>query len=408
MSEWKEVRIGDVCQVGDGAHASIKRVENGIPYLTSKNFTKEGISLNVVDLISEIDFQKHFKKESKAITKPKGNDVLLSIIGTIGAPYLVKDNDEFGISSSVSILRPNNKIIVSEYILYWIKSEFFQKSLNAIKSGVAQSFLSLDMIRSLPLKYPRQITTQQRIASILSAYDDLIENNLKRIKLLEEIAQRTYEEWFVKFRINGVQLEVGENGLPEGWERKRLNEVVDIVSGYAFKSKEYIEDGSFKIVTIKNVQDGYFIPQTTDTIETMPNNLKESQILKTGDFILSLTGNVGRTCMVYGDNFLLNQRVAKIVVKKTINNAFIYCLLRSRTTITNLENMSNGAAQQNLSPVNMGNMTIVFGNEKILLEYSQKFNASLNLICKLNLQNSLLKESRDILLPRLMSGKLGV
>jgi type I restriction enzyme S subunit len=70
--------------------------------------------------------------------------------------------------------------------------------------------------------------------------------------------------------------------------------------------------------------------------------------------------------------------------------------------------MSNGAAQQNLSPVNMGNMTIVFGNEKILLEYSQKFNASLNLICKLNLQNSLLKESRDILLPRLMSGKLGV
>jgi type I restriction enzyme S subunit len=408
MSEWKEVRIGDVCQVGDGAHASIKRVENGIPYLTSKNFTKEGISLNVVDLISEIDFQKHFKKESKAITKPKGNDVLLSIIGTIGAPYLVKDNDEFGISSSVSILRPNNKIIVSEYILYWIKSEFFQKSLNAIKSGVAQSFLSLDMIRSLPLKYPRQITTQQRIASILSAYDDLIENNLKRIKLLEEIAQRTYEEWFVKFRINGVQLEVGENGLPEGWERKRLNEVVDIVSGYAFKSKEYIEDGSFKIVTIKNVQDGYFIPQTTDTIETMPNNLKESQILKTGDFILSLTGNVGRTCMVYGDNFLLNQRVAKIVVKKTINNAFIYCLLRSRTTITNLENMSNGAAQQNLSPVNMGNMTIVFGNEKILLEYSQKFNASLNLICKLNLQNSLLRESRDILLPRLMSGKVGV
>jgi type I restriction enzyme S subunit len=408
MSEWKEVRIGDVCQVGDGAHASIKRVENGIPYLTSKNFTKEGISLNVVDLISEIDFQKHFKKESKAITKPKGNDVLLSIIGTIGAPYLVKDNDEFGISSSVSILRPNNKIIVSEYILYWIKSEFFQKSLNAIKSGVAQSFLSLDMIRSLPLKYPRQITTQQRIASILSAYDDLIENNLKRIKLLEEIAQRTYEEWFVKFRINGVQLEVGENGLPEGWERKRLNEVVDIVSGYAFKSKEYIEDGSFKIVTIKNVQDGYFIPQTTDTIETMPNNLKESQILKTGDFILSLTGNVGRTCMVYGDNFLLNQRVAKIVVKKTINNAFIYCLLRSRTTITNLENMSNGAAQQNLSPVNMGNMTIVFGNEKILLEYSQKFNASLNLICKLNLQNSLLRESRDILLPRLMSGMVGV
>jgi type I restriction enzyme S subunit len=406
MSEWKEVKLGEVATFRNGLNFKNESHGFGCKIIGVPDFGDRLIP--DYDSIGEINPEGILKDEDYLklgdiiFVRSNGNKNL------VGRSLYINNVEKPMVFSGFCIrTRIINENILSLFLAYFFKTSLFRKMISASAGGTNIQNLNQGLLFNSLIPFP-PLPTQQRIASILSAYDDLIENNLKRIKLLEEIAQRTYEEWFVKFRINGVPLEVGENGLPEGWERKRLNEVVDIVSGYAFKSKEYIEDGSFKIVTIKNVQDGYFIPQTTDTIETMPNNLKESQILKTGDFILSLTGNVGRTCMVYGDNFLLNQRVAKIVVKKTINNAFIYCLLRSRTTITNLENMSNGAAQQNLSPVNMGNMTIVFGNEKILLEYSQKFNASLNLICKLNLQNSLLKESRDILLPRLMSGKLGV
>ena len=249
----------------------------------------------------------------------------------------------------------------------------------------------------------------RKIASILSAYDDLIENNLKRIKLLEEIAQRTYEDWFVKFRINGKQLKLNEGtALPEGWEEKPINSIVDIISGYPFKSSEYISDGVYKIVTIKNVQDGFFVPITTDTLAEVPSKVKFEQKLETGDIILSLTGNVGRICLVYGENYLLNQRVAKIIPLNEANKCFVYSMLRSKTMITKLENLSNGAAQQNLSPINMGNMNICIPKDDVLRQFSKIMEGTIDLICKLNLNNALLKESRDILLPRLMSGVIEV
>ena len=191
--KWERKTINEVCNVGDGAHASIKRTTEGFQYLTSKNFKLDGLDLNKVDFISEVDYFKHFRDDSKAITKPKSNDVLLSIIGSLGAPYLVKEEDVFGLSSSVSILRPKNEIIEPRFLFYWIKSNEFQSSINNIKSGVAQSFLSLGMIKSLPVIYPKELPTQRKIASILSAYDDLIENNLKRIKLLEEKAFVSYK-----------------------------------------------------------------------------------------------------------------------------------------------------------------------------------------------------------------------
>lgn len=226
MSLCKE-KIGDVCIVGDGVHASIKRTIGGIPYLTSKNFKKEGLDLNKLDYISEDDYRKHFRDNSKAITKPKIDDVLLSIIGSIGAPYYVNSNEEFGLSSSVSILRPKQKKVKSKYLYYWIKSDTFQSAVHNIKSGVAQSFLSLSMIRDLPILYPVNKDVQQKIASILSAYDDLIKNNLKRIKLLEEAAQNIYKEWFVNFRFPGYEgVEFGEDGMPEGWDIVELGEII--------------------------------------------------------------------------------------------------------------------------------------------------------------------------------------
>jgi type I restriction enzyme S subunit len=193
-----------------------------------------------------------------------------------------------------------------------------------------------------------------------------------------------------------------------GWERKKINDISEIISGFAFKSSDYVKDGKFKIVTIKNVQDGYFIPETTDSLVAVPDKVKLTQKLNTGDYILSLTGNVGRTCIVFGNDFLLNQRVAKIIPKHEVTKAFTYFMLRDKATIIGLENLSNGAAQQNLSPINMGNYSVVVPTHNILKLYAETFNPAIDKICNLNLQNQKLKEARDILLPRLMSGKINV
>lgn len=404
---FKKTSIGNVCVIGDGAHASIKRVEYGIAYLTSKNFNKEGINLKQVEYISEKDYQKHFRENSKALTKPKEGDLIFSIIGSIGGAHLYDSTDEFGLSSSVAIIRPDNYEVNSSYLLYYFKSSYLQKWVENIKSGSAQGFLSLEMIKRLPLILP-PLPIQNKIASILSSYDELIENNKQRIKLLEEMAEEIYKEWFVRLRFPGYENTKIIDGLPEGWERKPIDSFVDIISGYAFKTQSFDSEGIYKLVTIKNVQDGFFVTQTTDYIYELPKNLKEDCKLKDKDIILSLTGNIGRICMVYGENYVLNQRVAKLKPKQQNYFEFVYLMFRSSFLRATLENLSNGAAQQNLSPIEMGKLEFLFPSEEVINKFSVLTKSFFDEIITLNKKNQLLQETRDLLLPRLISGRLSV
>lgn len=176
---WEVTTIGSVCLVGDGAHASIKRQKQGIVYLTCKNFKNGNLDLTKVDYISEDDYHKYFKNSSKSLTKPKLGDILFSIIGTIGSPYLFKVNDKFGLSSSVAILRPNHNILLSNYLYYWIKNDIFQNALHGIKGGVAQGYVSLEMIRSLPLCYPNK-SLQKEFDIYIDPTQSLIEALIRK------------------------------------------------------------------------------------------------------------------------------------------------------------------------------------------------------------------------------------
>lgn len=295
-----------------------------------------------------------------------------------------------------------------DYIYWLLRTQYYQKYIAGSSSGATVKHTSPKKIYSTKLLVPESKETQRKIARILSAYDDLIENNLKRIKLLEEKAQLTYEEWFVRMKFPGYETSPinKETGLPEGWERKAIKDLSKLVSGFAFKSKDFVEDGNYKLVTIKNVQEGVFINKTSDTLSIIPEKVKPEHLLKDGDIIMSLTGNVGRTCLVYGENYLLNQRVLKI--QPFHFKSFIYWLLRSRKTIKELENLSNGAAQQNLSPINLGKHKVLIPSKEILRRFSAVFDVQLNVAIELNKQNQLLKEARDILLPRLMTGMIDV
>ena len=124
--------------------------------------------------------------------------------------------------------------------------------LKSMSSGSTTKFLTIKMLHGLNMPFPH-IKTQRRIASILSAYDDLIENNQKQIKLLEEAAQRLYKEWFVDLRFPGHESVKVVDGVPEGWKTNEVKSVVSLLSGYAFKSGDFVDGGKYKIVTIKNV-----------------------------------------------------------------------------------------------------------------------------------------------------------
>jgi type I restriction enzyme, S subunit len=405
MKGWKATKIGQVCKVGDGAHASIKRVPEGILYLTSKNFNIEGIQLNNVDFISNEEYEKHFKINSKAITRPQGNDILLSIIGSLGAPYLVRESDKFGLSSSVSILRPSEEQVLSEFLYYWIKSDFFQKSINQIRSGVAQSFLSLEMIKNLPVQYPSNLEIQRKIASVLSAYDDLIENNLKRIKLLEELAQHTFGEWFVKFRINGKQLKVNkETGLPQGWERKALKDV-------AFVNHKSIKSGfsgKLRYLDISSVSTGKIDSFVDYEFEDAPGRAR--RIVTHGDIIWScVRPNKKSYSIIWNpDENLIASTGFAVITPYTLPTSYLYQFLTTDAFVGYLTNLASGAAYPAVTSKVFEDAEVVVPSNDLVDSYNERFKSTIDLISNLTNQNRLLKEARDILLPRLMSGAIDV
>jgi hypothetical protein len=253
---------------------------------------------------------------------------------------------------------------------------------------------------------------QKHIVGILSAYDELIENSQRRIKILEAMARALYREWFVNFRYPGhesvprVPSPLGD--IQQGWDVCTLGDFVQFKSGFAFKSGSFTADGGHRLVTIKNVQDGAFNPESDSRMSELPPNLPPYCVLNDGDILLSLTGNVGRVCLVYDGPFLLNQRVSKLSPVAFSDWAMTYCMFREPEMRTKLEMLSNGVAQQNLSPVLASQMDAVLPP----LELRQIFAASAEPMVRSIVQHytkiNNLRRTRDLLLPRLLSGQIDV
>jgi type I restriction enzyme S subunit len=272
------------------------------------------------------------------------------------------------------------------------------------KNATAVPILNKSKFCEIKVSLP-DLPTQRRIATILSRYDSLIENYQKQIKLLEEAAQRLYKEWFVDLHFPGHENTKIVDGVPEGWEKKSVKTIVEMQSGYAFKSSDFASDGIYKIVTIKNVKDGAFDGENVSKIASIPEKMPKHCILEDGDILLSLTGNVGRVCIVVGKNYLLNQRVAKL---KSIFKAYTYCLFRSRDMFIDVNNLANGAAQQNVSPIKIGEMKILIPENKLLNEFEKESSNYISGVIAFQSQIRLLTEARDRLLPKLMNGEITV
>ena len=278
-------------------------------------------------------------------------------------------------------------------------------------AGAGVPTLNRNHLDSLEVDVP-SLSVQQRIAGILSSYDELIENNQQRIKILESMARVLYREWFVHFRFPSNELvplvpsALGD--IPQGWEVKKLGEVTQFKSGFAFKGESLTADGPHRLVTIKNVQDGVFIPECGSRMKEIPERMPSFCLLNDGDILLSLTGNVGRVCLVFDGPFLLNQRVSKLVPVEETDRALVYCMFREPSMLARLEQISNGVAQQNLSPIVAAQLDCIHPPEDLRLQFSFLVEPMVQRIIQMQSTIQTLRRSRDLLLPRLLSGQIDV
>jgi type I restriction enzyme S subunit len=308
-----------------------------------------------------------------------------------------------------------NSVVVNEkeyspYFIYYLLKTL-REELRSNAGGAATPIVNKTAFSEIEVKVP-PLAVQQRVAGILSAYDELMENSHRRIRLLEAMARALYREWFVNFRFPGheklpcVTCALGD--IPRNWKICTLGDFVQFKSGFAFKSGAFTADRGHRLVTIRNVQDGTFNPDCDSRMNELPEKLPPHCVLEDGDILLSLTGNVGRVCLVYDGPFLLNQRVSKLVPAEDFDWAMTYCIFREPEMRVKLEQLSNGVAQQNLSPVLASGMEFARPPRELRQRFASLAEPMVQHIIQLYSIIQKLRRTRDLLLPKLMSGEIDV
>ena len=278
------------------------------------------------------------------------------------------------------------------FYYYYFKSP--QSPIKSIVSQCAQSGIRGSDLGELSVDFP-VLEIQNRIANILSNYDDLIENNQKQIKLLEEAAQRLYKEWFVDLRFPGYENTPIIDGVPQGWKRERLVDIADVQYGFAFDGSLFNSDGNgMPIIRIRNIPDGITKDYTTEEAD-------EQYIVKNGDIVVGMDGEFHINSWSGADSYLV-QRTCRIKPHNSGMNG--YLLKAIYEPIKFFESTVVGATVAHLGKKHIDTITVLTAPEEMYKPFQQYFNKRQLLLN----QNQRLAEARDRLLPKLMSGELEV
>ena len=386
--ETKTYKLDSLCEI-----TSSKRIfyseytESGIPFFRSKEiidlFNKNNIATEL--FISE----NRYNEIKNKFGVPEEDDMLLTSVGSIGIPYLVKSSDKFYFKDGnlTWFRKYNRKLIDPLYLYQWVISSVGKETLTRLSMGAAQPALTISRLKKLSINIP-SISVQQKIASILSAYDRLIENNTRRIRLLEQMAENLYKEWFVRFRFPGHEKVEMVNGLPKGWKINSLKEICEFKRGRNITSAEMC-DGIIQVISAGVAPSGYH------------NKAK----VRGGAVTMSSSGaNAGYISIHYDDIWAAD--CSYISEKETEDIYYVYELLNNIRQVIN--NFQIGAAQPHVYPKDINRIKTCVPPKELRIKANTNLSKIHKEIHKLYKQNQLLTRQRDLLLPRLMSGKLEV
>ena len=401
-----EIKRMDECciSISDGDHLPPPKSDDGIPFITISNIdpTNNTIDFSNTMYVPEVYYDALFD-----FRKAMPGDILYSVVGTFGVPVLIRREKKFVFQRHIAILRPNKDVVLPEYLYYVIKSGSFYAQADAFAIGSAQRTIGLSSLRKMKASIP-SIEDQEKTVTVLAAYDNLIEVNNKRIKVLEQMAENLYKEWFVRFRFPGHEKAEFENGLPKGWRRRRISEFYTTSSGGtpSREHDEYYDDGTIPWIKTGELQDCLLI-DTEEKITEVAVKKSSAKFFPKDSVLMAMYGvNIGmlaystmdatcnQACCVFRDKGSINTKHYLFQCLKSIRD---YLLL-----------ISFGAAQQNLSQDLIKRVRIVMPDEETVIRFEQKIEPLYNEIKHLIKANACLIRQRDLLLPRLMSGKLEV
>lgn len=291
------------------------------------------------------------------------------------------------------------------YFLRYIKSYFQQLGAG---TGSGKGIVNKTTFENSKVKVETNKNIQVKIADILSTYDNLIENNNKRIRLLEQMAENLYKEWFVRFRFPGYENTKFVDGIPADWKILRMSDFCYVTDG-THDTPKPVNDGGVPLVTGKCIKNGFIDFNEPYNISYQDHeSISKRSGLQTGDILFSNIGTVGTTCLV---NYDREFSVKNVIIFKPGNikvSNYLYSWLNSDSIQAIFATQTNGASQQFVGLNFMRRFKILVPNENVLDLYSDKIKPIRTEIVKLHDINENLTKQRDMLLPRLMSGKIEV
>ena len=353
-----------------------------------------------------IDEKYHIKK----------GDVLISLTGShINQPNSMVGRSCRNFSDTEFLLNQRaGKVIPNEnadknYLYYLLNTESFKYSIcNRAYGAANQANVSPSDIENIKWNFP-PLPTQQKIASILSAYDNLIQNYKKQIEALQTAASELYKEWFVRFRFPGYQTTNFENGIPEGWKVERIGALYDSTSGGtpSREHEEYFQNGTYPWIKTGELKDSPIL-ETEESITDEAIKHSSAKLFEKDSLIIAMYGATIGQLGINKMKAACNQACCVLRPKKDKAFGIYYLFHFFKENREFIIGLGNGAAQQNLSQVLINKLKIVNPNKEILEIFEKKESLFFEKIYHLQKQITNLTQQRDLLLPRLMSGKLEV
>ena len=291
------------------------------------------------------------------------------------------------------------------FLYYYLLNEGLNGSFEGYFTGSTIKHFTGINLANVEINLP-PLETQQKIANILSIYDDLIENNQKRIKILEEMTQQTYEEWFVRMRFPNYETAVfGEDGLPESWEKVKLGDLGDVVTGKTPSTfNEEFYNGKIPFIKTPDMNGQIYVLETSQNLTELGANTQKNKFIPKNSLVISCIGSAGVYALVSKDS-QFNQQINAIKFSKEIYTYYTYCFSKSLKEV--LEALgSNGATMTNVNKGKFEQIEIIIPQDKLLLDFHNLAKPCFESILNLQSQNKSLREGRDILLPRLMMGMI--
>lgn len=364
------------------------------------------------------------RKITEEVSRPyrrtllRGGELIMSLVGNPGSVAIVPEalaGANLARQAALIALQPS---VDARFVMYWFMSPQGRERLATVTKGSVQQVINLaDLKRQAVPCPPLQI--QRRIASILGAYDDLIEVNRRRIAVLEEMARGLFEEWFVRFRFPGHEavpiLDTPDGPMPEGWKQATVSEAFELLRGRSYRSAELADEGGMPFVNLKCMdRDGGF---RVSGLKRFTGDFKPHHAVVRGDIVLAVTdmtqerriiGRAARIPLLDEPEAVISMDLVKVRPREGIDRSFLYCWLRYSDFGIRAAQHANGANVLHLSPKAIVDLPFVLPPSNSQVEFGRTAEPFFAQTEVLAVAERRLSASRDLLLPRLISGQLSV